>query len=191
MTLTGLTSSLTFKSSYRNLIEALRAGSSNEILLDVPRGAKGFLLGGFLNDLRRPVLWLHPTPESARRGYSEIESFIQGSEYSKELYYYPEPDALPFEKLNNNENVTHERLKVMAGLLMVDGKAQDPDKEDNPIPQVPPLVVASVDSIARLTFEPFDSAIVLLNPIVAEHITNDKATKLLNITLIVFMTFSY
>jgi transcription-repair coupling factor (superfamily II helicase) len=154
MTLTGLTSSLLFKSSYRNLIETLRTGSSNEILLDVPRGAKGFLLGGFLNDLRRPVLWLHPTSESARRGYSEIESFIKSSGYSKELYYYPEPDALPFEKLNNNENVTQERLKVMAGLLMVDGRAQDPDEEDNPIPQVPPLVVASVDSIARLIIEP-------------------------------------
>lgn len=154
MTLSGLTNSLSFKSSYRNLIENLRTGSSDEILLDVPRGAKGFLLGAFLNDLRRPVLWLHPTSESARKGYSEIESFINDTGYSKELYYYPEPDALPFEKLNNNERVTQERLRVMAGLLMIDGRSQDPDEENNPIPQVPPLVVASVDSIARLTIEP-------------------------------------
>ena len=164
MTLSGLTSSLSFKSSYRNLIENLRTGSGNEVLLDVPRGAKGFLLGGFLNDLRRPVLWLHSTSESARRGYAELESFIKDSGYSKELYYYPEPDALPFEKLNNNERVTQERLRVLAGLLMVDGRAQDPNEDNNPIPQVPPLVVASVDSLARLTIEP---DIFLRNTLVA------------------------
>ncbi len=146
------------------MIENLRTGSGNEVLLDVPRGAKGFLLGGFLNDLRRPVLWLHSTSESARRGYAELESFIKDSGYSKELYYYPEPDALPFEKLNNNERVTQERLRVLAGLLMVDGRAQDPDEDNNPIPQVPPLVVASVDSLARLTIEP---DIFLRNTLVA------------------------
>jgi len=154
MTLSGLTSSLTFKSSYRNLVEELRVGSSNEILLDAPQGAKSFLLAAFRDDLRRPILWLHPNSDSARRGYSEVESFIGDYGDINRLYYYPEPDALPFEKIDQSESVIQERLKVMAGMLMIDGGSQDSGAQDNLLPQVPPIVVASVDSIARLVIEP-------------------------------------
>ena len=154
MTLSGLTSSLAFKSSYRNLVEELRVGSSNEILLDAPQGAKSFLLAAFRNDLRRPILWLHANSDSARRGYSELESFIGGYEDIDRPYYYPEPDALPFEKIDHSEGVIQERLKVMAGMLMVDGSSQDPGAQDNPTQKVPPIVVASVDSIARVIIEP-------------------------------------
>tara|TARA_Y100000590_G_scaffold81784_1_gene91066 strand:- start:31855 stop:35397 length:3543 start_codon:yes stop_codon:yes gene_type:complete len=154
MTLSGLTSSLTFKSSYRNLVEELRVGSSQEVLLDAPQGAKSFLLAAFRNDLRRPILWLHANSDSARRGYSELESFIGDHGDINRLYYYPEPDALPFEKMEHSESIIQERLKVMAGMLMVNGSSQDSVGQENPIPKVPPIVVASVDSIARLIIEP-------------------------------------
>ena len=154
MTLSGLTNSLTFKSSYRNLVEELRLGSSSEILLDAPKGAKSFLIAAFRNDLRRPLLWLHANSDSARRGYSELESFIGDYGDKNRLYYYPEPDALPFENIDHSESIVQERLTVMAGMLMVNGCSQDSGGQYDTIPEVPPIVVASVDSIARLTIEP-------------------------------------
>ena len=79
MSLAALSEGLRRRYAYRQLVEALRAGQPEPILLDPLEGATPFIIASLWRDLGRPVLWLHAGAEDARRAHEQVSAYVSSS----------------------------------------------------------------------------------------------------------------
>lgn len=112
MSLAGLLSLIEDVPSYRKLIQELQVerGEKKAVVLDA---AKPYLLACIYHDLGIPMLVITARPERARHLCEEIPVWL-GSDAS--VKHFPEPDALPYERLLPDSFTVQQRLRVLSSL---------------------------------------------------------------------------
>ena len=152
MSLAALSEGLRRRYAYRQLVEALRAGQPEPILLDPLEGATPFIVASLWRDLGRPVLWLHAGAEDARRAYEQVSAYVSTSGASA-VIPYPEPDALPYEQLANDASTTRERLRALSALADFRAGSQEARLQEL-MARPAPFIIASAYAAAAVTLPP-------------------------------------
>jgi len=117
---------------YRRLLEALRQGGEQRIV--VLDAAKPYLLASLHRELGLPMLVVTATPEEAKQLQDQLASWLSDS------LIFPEPDSLPYERLASDPSTIQQRIKALS--VLSEAKA--------------PLVIASAHAIAQKTLSPSD-----------------------------------
>ena len=98
-------------SGYRQLLEALRQGGEQRVV--VLDAAKPYLLASLYRELGRPMLVVTPRPEGAKQLQDQLLS------WSSDALIFPEPDSLPYERLASDPATIQQRIKALATLCLV------------------------------------------------------------------------
>ena len=154
MSLAALSDGLRRRHAYRQLVEALRAGQPEPLLLDPLEGAAPFIVASLWRDLGRPVLWLHAGAEDARRAYDQVTAYVTAAT-AHALIPYPEPDTLPYEQLANDASTMRERLRALSALA--EFRAESHAARLQELTARPaPFIITSAYGAAAITLPPDD-----------------------------------
>ncbi|MSP11572.1 MAG: transcription-repair coupling factor [Chloroflexi bacterium] len=138
LTLAGLVPVIRRSRAYQQLTLSLQGDNPLPEPLGLLEAARPMVAAALFGDVNRPFLWLAATPDRARRLSMQLGIWMQNPQRVK---LYPEPDALPYERIAWDPVTVQGRLDVMKDLLRTH------DEQDAPAP----FVVASVRSLFHLT----------------------------------------
>ncbi len=132
MNLSGLLPLIEDIPSYRELVREIQAvsGERKAVVVD---SARPYLIAALFQRLGLPMLVITARSERARQLYEEAPLWL-GSDAPVRLF--PEPDALPYERLSSDMHTVQQRLRVLSDL------SEGNDKT---------LVVAPVYAVAQKT----------------------------------------
>jgi len=119
---------------YKELVAELRKqnGNASAVVLEA---AKPYLIAALYKSLHRPMLIVTAQPENCRKLHEQIAAWGK----SGGVKLFPEPDALPYERIAADASTELERVQVLSALAGIDGGE-------------PPLIVVSAPSLmTRLT----------------------------------------
>ncbi len=135
MGLQGIFSLVEGCQGYREFAEAVRQERApTAVLLS---SAKPWVVAALWRSLRLPVVLLTPRPEGARRWVDQLQAVL-GEEAP--VHFFPEREALPYERLVPDPATIHQRLRALGTLANI--RQRD---------EAPPLVVASYMAAAQKT----------------------------------------
>ncbi len=120
--------------TYRQLVEKLKQqnGSTKVVVLEA---AKPYVIAALYQSLRLPMLVVTAQPENSRKLYEQLSTW--GG--SAQVRLFPEPDALPYQRVASDTSTELERLQVLSALANI-------DKENDA-----PLVVTSAPAFIHKT----------------------------------------
>lgn len=96
---------------YRQLLERLKTEESG--MLVTLAAARPYLAAALYRSLRRPLLLITAQPENARKIHEQLADWYpQG-----DILLFPEPDALPYERLASDLAGEIERVRVLSAML--------------------------------------------------------------------------
>jgi transcription-repair coupling factor (superfamily II helicase) len=115
---------------YRQLAAELKEadGETKAVILEA---AKPYLIAALYQSLGRPLVVVSDQPEKCRKLYEQIATW---SSFGG-LKLFPEPDALPYERIASDSSTELERVQVLSALAGTDGEAS------------PPLIVVSAPAL--------------------------------------------
>ena len=118
---------------YRRLTDELRhaKGSTSIAVLDA---AKPFFIAALYRSLRLPMLVVTAQPENAKKLYEQLLAWS-----GADIKLFPEPDALPYERVASDALTELERLQALSALANIDSNRDAP------------LVVASAPAFMQKT----------------------------------------
>ncbi len=116
--------------SYRQLKNTLSKSSLSAIVIE---GARPYLLACLYNDLKRPFLVITAQPQKSRWLAEQISTWLG----SANVFQMPEPDNLPYTRINADVTTEVERLRVLSQLAR------------SMLVASPPLVIASVPALLK------------------------------------------
>jgi len=120
--------------TYRHLVEELKKQNDNTKTV-VLEAAKPYFLAALYNSLRRPMLVVMAQPDRCRRLHEQLATWGNSSQ----VKIFPEPDALPYERIATDASTEQERVQVLSALAGMNGD------------ESPPLVVASAPALTAKT----------------------------------------
>ena len=107
--------------AYRQLIDKL--GKSEGIIqVVVIDAARPYLIASLYHSLKRPLLAITAQPEESKKLYDQLATWTGATE----LRLFPEPDALPYQRMASDDATEIERLQVLSGLVGAGGKQDIP-----------------------------------------------------------------
>jgi len=124
--------------AFRQLVSELdqQHDSTRITVLDA---AKPFLIAALYRESGRPVMVVSAQPESSRRIYDQLLTWSD----SGDVRFFPEPDALPYERLALDSPSEQERLEVLSALVN--------SNTNTGYIMNPPLVVTSAAALMQKT----------------------------------------
>ncbi|MQY67583.1 MAG: transcription-repair coupling factor, partial [Dehalococcoidia bacterium] len=116
---------------YRRLADELKEqnGEAKAVALEA---AKPYLIAALYQSLGRPIVVVSTQPEKCRKLYEQIAAW-RNSGVAK----FPEPDALPYERISSDASTELERVQVLSALAGMDGEAS------------PPLIIVSAPALMQ------------------------------------------
>jgi len=117
--------------AYSQLLEGI---GKNAVKATILESAKPYLIAALHRKLKIPIILVTAQPEEAKRLYEQILAWE-----TNPLFFFAEPDALPYERLSPDFTTTQERLTALGSL----GATANNNK--------PPLIVAPAWAIAQKT----------------------------------------
>ncbi len=119
---------------YRQLVEELKQqnGHTKAAVLEA---AKPYFIAALYQSRRLPMLVVTAQPEKCRRLHEQL---VTWSHFSG-IKLFPEPDALPYERIASDVTTEQERVQVLSALANIDGNAGAP------------LIVASAPALMQKT----------------------------------------
>jgi transcription-repair coupling factor (superfamily II helicase) len=131
---------------YRRLVDELKEadGETKAVALEA---AKPYIIAALYRSLRRPVV-VSAQPENCQKLYEQIAAWG-----SSEVKLFPEPDALPYERISADASTALERVQALSALVGMDGAN-------------PPLIVVSAPALmGKLTpHKEFSAAVHTIKP---------------------------
>jgi transcription-repair coupling factor (superfamily II helicase) len=122
--------------AYNRLLDELRHKDTKRIVaLDA---ARPYLTSTLYENLQTPVLLITAQPENAKKLQEQLSNWCQSSE----IFLFPEPDVLPYERVTPDTTTEIERIKVLSALA-----AYSQGEENAAVP----LVVASAAALMSRT----------------------------------------
>ncbi len=143
LSLSGLLDLIEGLPSYRELTERLRAqetaasSSISPLTLNLLSSARPYLIAALQSDLNSPLLVVTARPEQANQLHSQLRLW---SARPESVLLFPEPNALPYERIAWNTETIQQRMRVLATLLRVDRDGA-----------TPPIVIASSRALMQKT----------------------------------------
>ncbi|PZC48134.1 MAG: transcription-repair coupling factor (superfamily II helicase) [Chloroflexi bacterium] len=137
MGLTGLFPLLDAVPAFTRLAEAL-GREPCAIDYSCPESFQPLLLAALGRRLGQPILVLAPRPDTARHLHDQLLSWCGEQE---SVLYFPEAEALPYERLVPDDATVHQRLRALDALLQPENW------------EVAPIIVASVPAATQMTLE--------------------------------------
>ncbi|MEE8352891.1 MAG: transcription-repair coupling factor, partial [Dehalococcoidales bacterium] len=116
---------------YLGLVDAL--GDNEAVTAEVLDAAKPYLVAALYRALARPMLVVTALPDSARRLADQLTVWCPAAD----VRLFPEPDALPYERVAADSPGELDRLQVLSALVSPNGGA------------MPPLVVVSAHGFVQ------------------------------------------
>ena len=118
--------------AYRQLVAKLQQtnGSTRVTVLDA---AKPYLIAALYCSLRRPMLVVTAQPENCRKLHEELLNWRA----STQAKLFPEPDALPYQRIASDTSTELERVQVLSALV------------NNELASEAPLIVASAPALMQ------------------------------------------
>jgi len=125
--------------AYRHLVDELgqQSGRTRVAVLDA---AKPYLIAALYQSLHRPMLVVTAQPENSKKLYEQLLVWCS----SNQVKLFPEPDALPYERIASDNSTEMERLQALSALANVAG-------DDNEPTTTPPLILASAPAFMQKT----------------------------------------
>lgn len=120
--------------AYRQLIDELKQPKGNTRVV-VLSAAKPYLIAALHHSLRLPVLVVTAQPENCKKLYEQLLTWCNSSQ----VKLFPEPDALPYQRIASDTSIELERVQVLSALADINGDASTP------------LVVASAPALMQKT----------------------------------------
>ena len=128
--ITGLLKLVESRPAFRELINGL---NGNTIKTSLPEAAKPFLISALYASTGRPVLVVTAQPENARNMYEQVYAWCN----TNRVKFFPEPDALPYQRIVSDTSTEAERLQVLASLAGQNGEN--------------PLIITSIPALIQKT----------------------------------------
>ncbi len=122
--------------AYRRLVNEL--GQKNSPAVAVLDAVKPYLIAALYQSLRRPVMVITAQPENSKKLYEQLSVWCDSSQ----MKLFPEPDALPYERIASNDTNELGRLQVLSALANITG-------EDDVATPTPPLIIASAPAFMQ------------------------------------------
>ncbi len=121
LNLTQLMSLIEEMPAYRQLVDALQqpSGITRTVVLDA---AKPYLIAALHHSLRIPMLVVTAQPENCKKLYEQFLTWCDSSQ----VKLFPEPDALPYQRIASDISTEIERLQVLSALANVDSENNVP-----------------------------------------------------------------
>jgi len=102
---------LLFKNT--GLTSAFQDKNWNGINLSIPEAAKPFVIASLSRYLNRPITVITAQPENSKKLFEQISLW----DNSRITSLFPEPDALPYQKITSDISTEVERLRVLTRLV--------------------------------------------------------------------------
>jgi len=122
--------------AYRQLIDKLQQPISCARVV-VLNAAKPYLIAALHHSLRLPILVVTAQPENCKKLYEQLLTWCNSSQ----VKLFPEPDALPYQRIASDTSTELERVQVLSTLANIGG---EPDVAT-------PLVIASAPALMQKT----------------------------------------
>ncbi len=135
MNLAGLLPLLGEIPAYHQLVGNLREADTPSTL-GLLAAARPYLVAALQRDLGGPILWVVAHSERAKQVCEQLRSWAP---FPETILRFPEPDALPYERVPWAVETVRERLAVLAALSSGDTRQQ------------PPIIVASAKALMQKT----------------------------------------
>jgi transcription-repair coupling factor (superfamily II helicase) len=113
---------------YRRLVDELKA-SDGETKVVILEAAKPYLIAALYRSLGKPMVVVSAQPENCQKLYEQIGAWTNSSALK-----FPEPDALPYERISADASTALERVQALSALVDMDGES-------------PPLIVVSAPAL--------------------------------------------
>ena len=117
---------------YRQLVEEFKQqnGDAKAVVLEA---AKPYFIAALDQSWQLPMLVVTAQPEKCRRLHEQVVTWSQSSGAK----LFPEPDALPYERITSDASTEQERVQVLSALAGINGDENTP------------LVVASAPALMQ------------------------------------------
>jgi len=120
--------------AYQQLVEELKEQNGNTKVV-VLEAAKTYFIAALYQSLQLPMVVVTARPEKCQRLHEQLVTWS----HSSQVKLFPEPDALPYERIASDATTEQERVQVLSALANINGEAGVP------------LVVASAPALMQKT----------------------------------------
>ncbi len=117
MTLQGLLALLTQRPEYRRLLEQLRNAEGVPALTGITEAARPFVIAALASTLKQPLLVVVSDEEQAQQMGEALKAFHSTP---GDIFFLPDRDALPYERLIADAQTTQQRMQTM--IMLAGGK---------------------------------------------------------------------
>ncbi len=114
MTLQGLLTLLTQRPEYRRLQEQLRNAAGVPALAGITEAARPFVVAALASTVKQTLLIVVSNEEQAQQMVEALKAFHATPD---EIFYLPDRDALPYERLIADAQTTQQRMQAMITLV--------------------------------------------------------------------------
>src|SRR5579875_111674 len=103
MTLQGLLTLLAQRPEFRRLLEQLRKAEGLPALTGITEAARPYLIAALATGIRQPMLVVTTDETQANLMVEELKNYVPNP---NDIYYLPDRDALPYERLISDHLTT-------------------------------------------------------------------------------------
>ncbi|MFC1907409.1 hypothetical protein ACFLW8_04925, partial [Chloroflexota bacterium] len=120
--------------AYGQLLKGIK-GFNDNVSVATLDAARSYLIAAIYSVLELPIIVITAHPDKAKRLYDELLSWS----FSPQVMYFPEPDALPYQRLASDTTTEAERMQSLYALV------------NNENSSTPPLIVTSAPALMYKT----------------------------------------
>ncbi len=163
MNLSHLLDALRPTTEYQSLLSQLSdraARQTGRLSLNLLGAARAYLLAALQADVARPILAITPKPEHALQLFRQLSAWAAAPD---DVFYFPEPENLPFERASMPLDTREKRLRVLQRLSILTHRPPLPSSMAG---ESSPIIVACARAVMQQTLAPthFQSSIQTLRP---------------------------
>jgi transcription-repair coupling factor (superfamily II helicase) len=114
LTLQGLLSLLTQRPEYRRLIDNIQKAEGIPALTGITEAARPFVVAALASTLKQPLLIVTNDELSANQMVETLKLFVSGP---SDVFYLPDRDALPYERLIGDAETTQKRMQALIAMV--------------------------------------------------------------------------
>ena len=114
MTLQGLNAVLTQRPEYRRLIEKIQHAEGLPALTGVTEAARPFVIASLAQTLKQPLLIVVNDEAVASQTVEALKVYVSGP---SDVFYLPDRDALPYERLMSDALTTQHRMQALIAMV--------------------------------------------------------------------------
>lgn len=114
MTLQGLLTLLTQRPEYRRLIEKLQKSEGLPALTGITEAARPFVVAALSSTLKQPLLLVVKDEVEASQVAEILKAFTSSP---SDVFYLPDRDALPYERLIGDALTTQQRMQALIAMV--------------------------------------------------------------------------